>query len=109
MAVNRMYLACRACGATFYLAKIMCSGYYGEVDNEALNEFYDDHAFCMEDRVINYENQFEIRYESAKEPGMTEADGHVYTQEEWQARNRRSRPPTFEEKFKVIKTKQGEA
>lgn len=102
MANNRMYLRCTKCGKGFFLGKTFCNGYYTSnhfydhkehkiselasgkdngTDNaflDALNEFYDTHAYCCEDlceedieylepkfepRENGEENRFEIAYE----------------------------------------------
>lgn len=50
MANNRLYIRCKHCGQTTYLAKNFGYEYY--ITNEALehlNNFLADHAFCFED------------------------------------------------------------
>ena len=85
MANNRMFIRCRRCGAIFCIGKIYLDGYY--ISNEEnfvnqLSNFYDEHAFCIDNfheddilfaepkfnkeksKSVNYENIFEICYES---------------------------------------------
>lgn len=85
MANNRMYIRCRRCGAIFCIAKIYYDGYYISNNKDFVNRlsaFYDEHAFCYDDfheddilfaepkfnkeksKSANYENIFEICYES---------------------------------------------
>ena len=86
MANNRMYLRCRTCGDIFFLGKTYDLGYYTLDDYyenksliDSLNDFYDEHNFCIKEineKYIDYaepkfkpndnvyfENQFEICYE----------------------------------------------
>ena len=82
MANNRMYLRCRKCGRYFFLGKVYSEYFTDDVYYKhglihALNEFYDEHAFCDKEPITDdnfldpkfepckphYENQFELAYE----------------------------------------------
>ena len=71
MANNRMYLKCRGCNKTLLLGKVLGSEYYTHYDdmNNKLNEFYDKHAFCSENKEVHNENQFELEYETLYKEG----------------------------------------
>lgn len=98
MANNRMYLRCRKCGRTLYIGKTFLDGYYyyptkeymkGRTFQEILNDFYEEHTWCCQDRnlenecigysleeyplppieSVNEENVFDIVYEDNKEIG----------------------------------------
>jgi len=74
MANNRMYLVCRGCNDGLLMGKTLGGGYYTFYDNmtKTLDDFYEEHAFCDKKNEVNWENQFEIRYESANEDGVKE-------------------------------------
>lgn len=58
MANNRIYLRCKGCGDTLFLGKESGGGYYWENYHnksleDSINEFYDKHYFCSNEKVQN--------------------------------------------------------
>lgn len=91
MANNRMFVRCRNCGAIIRVASLDMDGYHLSGQEEAINSFFREHAFCdkpLDKRSVDsidtpfecvdsFENRFELAYEfedkKEEQPNYTEA------------------------------------
>lgn len=81
MANNRLYLKCYCCGKTLFLGKSFLSGYFtdGLLDIKDLNNFFDDHSYCIEGENGPYSDgdfklEYEFPFECPKCKGPIDAD-----------------------------------
>ena len=79
MANQRLFLKCDHCGATYFLAKRMASGYYHSVSDtwaDRLNEWFDEHRWgeCKPDgNTESSLDHFSVEYEIDKNYDMKAA------------------------------------
>lgn len=69
-----MWIVCRYCNSKFLLAKTY--GIYGTFQEEnlykELNKFFNDHAFCDNNKNVSSENGFKICYDHSLDDGIDE-------------------------------------